>query len=70
MTTSNPIDLAAEIVTAFVSNNSVPRSELPALIEAVHAAVKTLAEGGRLLRLPSIRPRLPCPSASRSPRII
>ena len=47
MTTSNPIDLAAEIVTSFVSNNSVPRGELPALIEAVHAAVKTLADGGK-----------------------
>ena len=48
MTTSNPIDLAAEIVTSFVSNNSVPRGELPALIEAVHAAVKTLADGGEV----------------------
>ena len=48
MTTSNPIDLAAEIVTSFVSNNSVPRGELPALIEAVHAAVKTLADGGKV----------------------
>ena len=45
MTTSNPIDLAAEIVTSFVSNNSVPRGELPALIEVVHAAVKRLADG-------------------------
>ena len=44
MTTSNPIDLAAEIVTSFVSNNSVPRRELAALIEAVHAAVKRLAQ--------------------------
>jgi predicted transcriptional regulator len=43
--TSNPIDLAAEIVTSFVSNNSVPRGELPTLIEVVHAAVKRLADG-------------------------
>ena len=48
VTTSNPIDLAAEIVTSFVSNNSVPRGELPALIEAVHAAVKRLADGGKV----------------------
>jgi predicted transcriptional regulator len=41
--TSNPIDLAADIVKSFVSNNSVPRVELAALIEAVHAAVKRLA---------------------------
>ena len=43
MATSNPIDLAADIVKSFVSNNSVPRVELAALIEAVHAAVKRLA---------------------------
>ena len=48
MTTSNPIDLAAEIVTSFVSNNSVPRGELASLIEAVHAAVKRLADGGEV----------------------
>jgi predicted transcriptional regulator len=40
----NPIELAAEIVTSFVSNNSLPRNELPALIEVVHAAVSRLAE--------------------------
>jgi len=44
VTTSNPMDLAAEIVTSFVSNNSVPRGDLAALIEAVHAAVKRLAQ--------------------------
>ena len=48
MATVNPIELAAEIVTAFVSKNAVPRGELPALIEAVHAAVKRLAEGGEV----------------------
>jgi len=38
--------LATEIVSAFVSNNSIPMGELSALIEAVHAAVKRLAGGG------------------------
>ena len=37
--TTNPIELAAEIVSAFVSNNSLPVSELPALIGAVHERV-------------------------------
>ena len=46
MATSNPIELAAEIVTAYVARNSVPRSELSALFEAVHAAVASLAIGG------------------------
>ena len=39
------IELAAAIVAAFVSNNSVPPTELPALIAGVHATVKRLAEG-------------------------
>jgi predicted transcriptional regulator len=38
----NAIELAAEVVTSFVSNNSVPRGELPALIETVYAAVRRL----------------------------
>ena len=45
MGTLSPIELAAEMVAAFVSNNSVPTSELPALIYAVHAAVARLAVG-------------------------
>ena len=45
MSGSNPIELAACIVGAFVSNNSLPVGELPALIQAVHTSVKRLAEG-------------------------
>lgn len=40
---SNFIDLAAEIVVAYVANNSVPVSELPRLIRSVHGAVAGLA---------------------------
>ena len=45
MSGSNPTELAAGVVAAFVSYNSVPMGELPALIEAVHTSVKRLAEG-------------------------
>jgi predicted transcriptional regulator len=45
MGTSNPIELAAEIVAAFVSNNSVPPSELPTLIQSVHAGLLKIASG-------------------------
>ena len=38
-TSSNYIALAADIVSAFVSNNSVPATELPALIGSVHSAL-------------------------------
>jgi predicted transcriptional regulator len=40
---SSPIELAAEIVTAFVSNNPLPKGEPPSLILAVHTALIRLA---------------------------
>ena len=43
--TPNYIELAADIVSAFVSNNSVPVAELPALIGSVHAALSQVASG-------------------------
>ena len=45
MSTSNPIELAARMVASFVSNNPLPKGELPALIHAVHTAVARLAAG-------------------------
>src|SRR5271154_4369548 len=45
MSASNPVELAAEIVSAFVSYNPVPKGELPALIHAVHSAVERLEKG-------------------------
>lgn len=39
------IELAADIVSAYVSNNSVAASDLPALISDVHAALKRVTSG-------------------------
>jgi predicted transcriptional regulator len=39
------LEFAVEIVSAFVSNNSVPASDLPALLQSVHAALVGLASG-------------------------
>ncbi len=36
----NYVELAADIVSAYVSNNSLPTSDLPSLIGAVHAALR------------------------------
>jgi predicted transcriptional regulator len=44
MTTSVSIELAAEVVASFISNNPLPRTELPALIQAVHSAVERLGK--------------------------
>src|SRR3954453_17373549 len=44
-TPPNYIELAADLVSAFVSNNPVPAAELPALIGTVHAALTKTASG-------------------------
>ena len=44
----NFIELAADIVSAYVSKNSLPSTELPALINSVH---------GTLRRSPPVRSR-------------
>jgi predicted transcriptional regulator len=43
--TSNSVDLAAEVVAAFISNNPLPKSELPAFIHAMHSAIHRLRKG-------------------------
>ena len=44
MTPSDTLDLAAKLVTSFVSNNSLPAGELPALIQIIHAALMRLKD--------------------------
>jgi predicted transcriptional regulator len=55
--TPKTIELAAEIVSAFVSNNSVPVTELPALISNVHAALTNVASGST--QQPAEEPKAP-----------
>src|SRR3954447_15173220 len=43
--TPNYIELAADLVSAFVSNNPVPAAELPALIGSVYQALTKVANG-------------------------
>jgi predicted transcriptional regulator len=43
--TPNFIELAGDIVAAYVSNNPVPAAELPALIARVHGAIAGLVSG-------------------------
>src|SRR5215213_2754769 len=55
--TPNTIELAAEIVSAFVSNNAVPVSELPALIGQVHDALTKVMTGSA--QPPTEEPKAP-----------
>src|SRR3954464_13050490 len=62
--TPNTIELAAEIVSAFVSNNSVPAVELPTLIGSVHDALTKAANG--LAQQPAEEPKAPAVSIKKS----
>ncbi|MER9599749.1 MucR family transcriptional regulator, partial [Mesorhizobium sp. M0244] len=42
----NLIELTADVVSAYVSNNPVPVGDLPALISQIHAALKGTGGGG------------------------
>jgi predicted transcriptional regulator len=43
---STYIEIAADIVSAYVSNNSVPAGDLPGLISEVHLALARVGNGG------------------------
>ncbi len=45
MPQSDTLKMAAEVVAAFVSNNPVPKGELPALIQTIRATFARLSSG-------------------------
>src|SRR3954454_25025522 len=64
-TTPNSLELAAEIVSAFVSNNPVPAAQLPVLIGAVHDALTKSASGTSAQQAPE-EPKEPAVPIKRS----
>jgi predicted transcriptional regulator len=55
----NFIDLTATIVSAYVSNNPTPASDIPALIGQVHAALLRVSTGRAELPLEPAKPAVP-----------
>jgi predicted transcriptional regulator len=55
----NSMELAAEIVAAFVSHNSVPVAELPSLIASVDAALRGLAGNAQKTAMEQPTPAVP-----------
>jgi predicted transcriptional regulator len=55
----NFIDLTATIVSAYVSNNPTPASEIPELIGQVHAALLRVSTGRAELPLEPAKPAVP-----------
>ena len=54
------IELTADIVSAYVSNNSVPASDLPALISEVHSALSRVIGGAApVVQVEAPKPAIP-----------
>ncbi|MFG1401551.1 Ros/MucR family transcriptional regulator [Xanthobacter sediminis] len=53
------VALAADIVSAYVSNNSVAATELPMLINEVHAALQRIAKGESEPVAEQLKPAVP-----------
>jgi predicted transcriptional regulator len=56
-TSANYIELAADIVSAYVSNNPVPANELASLIQEVHSALLRVTSGGVAAPISSEAPK-------------
>jgi predicted transcriptional regulator len=58
-TGKNFIDLTANIVSAYVSNNPTPASDIPALIGQIHAALLRVSTGRAELPIEPAKPAVP-----------
>ena len=59
LATSNYIELAADIVSTYVSNNSVPTGDLPGLISEVHTALIKVGSGAIEIPAEAPKPAVP-----------
>ena len=55
----NYIELAADIVSAYVSNNSVPAGDLPSLINEIHATLIRVTAGDTPATTEAKKPAVP-----------
>ena len=55
-TSVNVLELAVEIVAAYISNNSVRSSELPGLIADVHSSLVRMTEGAQEVAVEPLKP--------------
>ena len=66
MAMPNSIELAAEVIAAYVSNNPVPKADLPDLILAVHSSLSRLGSEPELALLPPAEAQTPAVPIRRS----
>jgi predicted transcriptional regulator len=60
----DPVGLASDIVSAFVSHNSLPATELAALIQSVHEALTRLSSGAISSTTTTVGPEATTPAVS------
>lgn len=53
------VSLAADIVSAYVSNNSIPTAELPALIETIHKSLQSVLAVAAAPVVEKVEPAVP-----------
>ena len=70
MPQSETLEMAAEVVAAFVSNNPLPKGELPALFQTIHTLWRGSPAGWRMPPRTRSRSIRQCRSANRSRRNI
>jgi predicted transcriptional regulator len=58
-TSPNFVELTADIVSAYVANNSVPSTDLPVLLNSVYAALTQTAKGQQEEPQPTLTPAVP-----------
>jgi predicted transcriptional regulator len=63
---SDATTLTANLVSAYVRHNSLPVTELPTLIQSVHAALARLASGGAAAAAPELPPPVAAVSVRKS----
>lgn len=56
---SEVMEMTADIVSAFVSNNSMPANELPALIQSVHRALSGMSSAPEVVESAPREPAVP-----------
>jgi predicted transcriptional regulator len=56
---SSFIELTVNIVSAYVSNNSVPSADIPALIGQIHSALKRVSGGQAAAPAEPLKPAVP-----------
>lgn len=59
MSSSNLVEITAEIVAAYVSNNAVNPADLPALIKEIHAKLQDVQEQSGYVSYDSSKPAVP-----------